>query len=72
MHVAEVTAFGGPEVLQLAERPDPAPAPGEVVVRIRAANVNPTDLGRPLGPGAPAACPTCSRRSCPAGTWPAR
>jgi NADPH:quinone reductase-like Zn-dependent oxidoreductase len=44
MHVAEVTAFGGPEVLQLAERPDPAPAPGEVVVRIRAANVNPTDL----------------------------
>jgi NADPH:quinone reductase len=45
MHVAEVTAFGGPEVLRLVERPDPAPAPGEVVVRIRAANVNPTDLG---------------------------
>jgi NADPH2:quinone reductase len=45
MHVAEVTAFGAPEVLRLAERPDPAPAPGEVVVRIRAANVNPTDLG---------------------------
>ena len=45
MHVAEVTAFGGPEVLHLTERPDPAPAPGEVVVRIRAANVNPTDLG---------------------------
>jgi NADPH2:quinone reductase len=45
MHVAEVTAFGGPEVLRLTERPDPAPAAGEVVVRIRAANVNPTDLG---------------------------
>jgi NADPH2:quinone reductase len=44
MYVAEVTAFGAPEVLRLAERPDPAPAPGEVVVRIRAANVNPTDL----------------------------
>ena len=44
MHVAEVTAFGAPEVLRLAERPDPAPAPGEVVVRIRAATVNPTDL----------------------------
>ena len=41
MHVAEVTAFGGPEVLQLTERPDPAPGPDEVVVRIRAANVNP-------------------------------
>ena len=45
MHVAEVTAFGGPEVLRLTERPDPAPGAGEVVVRIRAANVNPTDLG---------------------------
>jgi NADPH2:quinone reductase len=45
MDVAEVTAFGGPEVLRLAERPDPAAAPGEVVVSIRAANVNPTDLG---------------------------
>jgi NADPH2:quinone reductase len=49
MHVAEVSAFGGPEVLRLAERPDPAPAPGEVVVRIRAANVNPTDLGARSG-----------------------
>jgi len=49
MHVAEVTAFGGPEVLRLAERPDPAPAPGEVVVRIRAANVNPTDIGTRSG-----------------------
>ena len=45
MHVAEVSAFGGPDVLRVVERPDPAPAPGEVVVRIRAANVNPTDLG---------------------------
>jgi NADPH:quinone reductase-like Zn-dependent oxidoreductase len=44
MHVAEVTAHGPPEVLRLAERPDPSPAHGEVVVRIRAANVNPTDV----------------------------
>jgi NADPH2:quinone reductase len=44
MHVAEVSAYGGPEVLRLAERPDPAPAPGEVVVRIRATDVNPTDV----------------------------
>ena len=50
MHVAEVTAFGGPEVLRITERPDPAPAPGEVVVRIRAANVNPTDLSVRSGP----------------------
>jgi NADPH:quinone reductase-like Zn-dependent oxidoreductase len=43
MQVAEVTAHGPPDVLRLAERPDPSPAPAEVVVRIRAANVNPTD-----------------------------
>jgi NADPH:quinone reductase-like Zn-dependent oxidoreductase len=44
MRVAEVTEFGGPEVLRVAERPDPDPAAGEVVVRIDAFNVNPTDL----------------------------
>ena len=49
MQVAEVTAYGGPEVLRLAERPDPSPAPGEVVVRIRAATVNPTDVSLRAG-----------------------
>jgi Alcohol dehydrogenase GroES-like domain len=49
MHVAEVTAYGSPEVLRLAARPDPAPEPDEVVVRIRAANVNPTDIALRAG-----------------------
>jgi NADPH:quinone reductase-like Zn-dependent oxidoreductase len=44
MRVAEVTEFGGPEVLRAAERPDPEPGPGEVVVRIHATTVNPTDV----------------------------
>jgi NADPH2:quinone reductase len=44
MHVAEVTAHGPPDVLRLAERPDPTPAAGEALVGIRAANVNPTDV----------------------------
>ena len=44
MRVAEVTAFGGPEVLRPAERPDPEPGPGEALVEIHAATVNPTDL----------------------------
>jgi NADPH:quinone reductase len=44
MRVVEVTAFGGPEVLRVAERPDPEPAAGIVVVAIHATSVNPTDL----------------------------
>jgi NADPH:quinone reductase-like Zn-dependent oxidoreductase len=44
MRVVEVAAFGGPEALTVAERPDPVAAPGQVLIRVRAANVNPTDL----------------------------
>ncbi len=51
MVVAEVTAYGGPEVIRVAERPEPSAGPGEVVVRVRAANVNPTDLGARTGRG---------------------
>jgi NADPH:quinone reductase-like Zn-dependent oxidoreductase len=49
MRVVEVSAHGGPEVLQVAERPDPVPGDGQVVVAIRAANVNPTDLAARMG-----------------------
>src|SRR3954447_1682379 len=51
MRVVEVTELGGPEVLKVAERPAPQPGPGQVVVRVRAANVNPTDLGARVGAG---------------------
>jgi NADPH:quinone reductase-like Zn-dependent oxidoreductase len=51
MRVIEVTATGGPEVLQPVERPDPTPGPGEALVRVQAANVNPTDLGARTGHG---------------------
>src|SRR5215831_6889688 len=36
-------SFGGPEVLQLETVEDPVPGPGEVVVEVRAAGVNPAD-----------------------------
>ncbi|QCR20606.1 NADPH:quinone reductase [Agrococcus sp. SGAir0287] len=36
-------AFGGPEVLELVEAPDPQPGPGEVRVRVHAAALNPVD-----------------------------
>ncbi|MGA8217078.1 MAG: alcohol dehydrogenase catalytic domain-containing protein, partial [Solirubrobacterales bacterium] len=51
MRVVEVTQLGGPEVLKLTERDDPTPGPGQAVVRVRAANVNPTDLGARAGAG---------------------
>ncbi len=53
MRVAEVAQFGGPEALRLGERPDPTAGPGEVVVRIGAANVNPTDLATRAGVHSP-------------------
>jgi NADPH:quinone reductase-like Zn-dependent oxidoreductase len=49
MRVAEVSAFGGPEVFRVADRPEPEPGPGEVVVRIHATAINPTDLGTRAG-----------------------
>jgi NADPH:quinone reductase len=49
MRVIEVAEFGGPEVLRVASRPDPVPRPGEVVVGIQFATVNPSDLGARSG-----------------------
>jgi NADPH2:quinone reductase len=43
MKAIRVHAFGGPEVLKLEDVPDPKAGPGEVVVRVRAAGVNPVD-----------------------------
>ena len=37
--------FGGPEVLELREIPEPHPQPGEVRVRVTAAGLNPMDGG---------------------------
>ena len=34
---------GGPEVLELVDRPEPEPGPGEVLVRVAVSGVNPTD-----------------------------
>lgn len=36
--------FGGPEVLAVEEIPRPSPAAGEVLIRVRAASVNPVDF----------------------------
>jgi NADPH:quinone reductase-like Zn-dependent oxidoreductase len=38
------TALGGPEVLRLTELARPAPGPGEILVAVHAAGLNPTDF----------------------------
>src|SRR6266542_4380147 len=43
MKAIRVYQFGGPEVLKLEEVPDPRPTPGHVLVRVRAAGVNPAE-----------------------------
>ena len=44
MHVVEISAPGGPEVLKPAQRPVPEPGRGEVLIRVAAAGVNGPDL----------------------------
>jgi NADPH:quinone reductase-like Zn-dependent oxidoreductase len=59
-HAMVITGFGGPEVLEWKEVQAPVAAPAEVLIRVKAAGVGPTDLniraGRltkvfPQGPG---------------------
>lgn len=42
--------FGGPEALALSEVPDPVPAPGELLVRVRACGLNRLDLLQRVAP----------------------
>ena len=55
MRAVVITRHGPPEVLQVQERPEPQPGPGEVVIDVRAAGINFADLMARLGlyPDAP-------------------
>ena len=44
MRAIRIHEDGGPEVLRYEDAPDPEPAPGEVLVRLRAASLNHLDL----------------------------
>jgi NADPH:quinone reductase-like Zn-dependent oxidoreductase len=41
--------FGGPEVLEIVDLPDPRPGPGQVRIAVRAAGVNPSDWKKRTG-----------------------
>src|SRR5690242_18213601 len=44
MRAVVQNSVGGPEVLEVVDRPDPEPKRGEVLVRLAAAGVNPVDV----------------------------
>ena len=43
MRAIQFTEFGGPEVLKVADLPEPHPAGGQIRVRVRAVGINPID-----------------------------
>jgi NADPH:quinone reductase-like Zn-dependent oxidoreductase len=49
MKAIVVHQYGGPEVLKFEDYPDPVAGPGEVLVRVAAASVNPIDYKRRAG-----------------------
>jgi NADPH:quinone reductase-like Zn-dependent oxidoreductase len=55
MRAVAVTELGGPEVLRAVDLPDPVVGAGQVLVRVQATCVNPSDLAARVGhiPGGP-------------------
>lgn len=49
MRAIAIAAPGGPDVLRIAEVPEPAPGPSELLVQVRAAGVNRADLHQRQG-----------------------
>jgi len=49
MKAIVVHQYGGPDVLKFEEYPDPVAGPGEVLIRVAAASVNPIDFKRRAG-----------------------
>ena len=57
MQTVEISAFGAPDVLKLAERPAPTAGPGELLIRVSASGINRPDVlqrtgNYPVPPGA--------------------
>lgn len=62
MRAVVYTGAGGLDVIEIVERPEPLPGPGEVVVSVRVAGLNPADIAQrkgvyPAPTGAPADVP---------------
>ncbi|GIJ51936.1 NADPH:quinone reductase [Virgisporangium aliadipatigenens] len=57
MRAVVVTAYGPPETFTVGEVPVPRPGPGQLLIRVAAAAINPADLLLPAGGGTPLAFP---------------
>ena len=44
IHALRYDRYGGPEVMDWREVPEPMPGPGEVSIRVKAASINPVDI----------------------------
>src|ERR1700754_1200770 len=53
MKAIEITEFGAPDVLKLAERPTPQPKAGEVLIKVAASGINRPDVFQRKGGYAP-------------------
>jgi NADPH:quinone reductase-like Zn-dependent oxidoreductase len=49
MKAVRFSRFGGPEVLEIVDLPDPHPGPGQLRIAVRAAGVNPSDWKKRQG-----------------------
>jgi NADPH:quinone reductase-like Zn-dependent oxidoreductase len=49
MKAARFSRFGGPEVLEIVDLPDPHPGPGEIRIAVRAAGINASDWKKRQG-----------------------
>ena len=49
MKAIEVKQFGGPEVLEVVEKPTPVPSQGQLLIEVKAAGVNYADIGARTG-----------------------
>jgi NADPH:quinone reductase-like Zn-dependent oxidoreductase len=49
MKAARFSTFGGPEVLEIVDLPDPHTGPGQIRIAVRAAGVNPSDWKKRRG-----------------------
>ena len=43
MKAIVVKEFGAPDVMKFEEAPDPAPGPGQLLIRVHAVGVNPVE-----------------------------